>query len=741
MVIAAIDAAVRNGATADDDFRTLVSLVSGGREPSSSWADAVPEILIRGWAGNEQLRDMCLEAAARQWEHGDGIKKSVATALLTAAFPGDDKVAAWIAAELDQAPHPFLMAGRPPTWQNIAVNFRDHPVVVEAAVRWIPGQRFGDSEVSLLALVTRTDQTRDLLISRLRGASFPHWEAQSLLQGWSMQDAAVAEALRGFLDSRPAAQAAGIAHLIPQIIDDPGQAGATLLAMLRDPRVTRPDLVVRGFGQLTEPGDVAEIVAAAEPHLNGGLFDPLTELIEGFPQHPRVRELATAALDRRAAPVGAVAHAYAGDPEMRLLAARVLVPVSPPLRARIVSTLARRPLPDSATTALLEQFDIEWHGDVKLLAATAWARRIRHDQDAATRAVERLASLVQATGFDHDERRRAAFAALLVLGRADVLASPPGGNRTAEALRVPPDLLHRDVEFVRLVAEHWTTLTGLLGDQLPTRLSVSGEADTFWTAMCTVAAAYPDIQPDVLHAIDTNPHVAASIPALRFAAAARAGTGVLLDQLFAVIDAADGPSTSYGNLEQALFAADTIARQFAGSPDTAARLAERPLSWWHLGRVAALCRGWPGHRAVRDLYQQQQPRELTWAERELRYAMLPAGQLIAELQHDIGEMLQAGENQSFVVTGPLSARLRRDPDAARAFEDALDASTDPVMKAAIPSALALAGTLTQPAADWCTAEIERQGAIGNTDLGFDLRTATVRGVTVSLIDTLQGQAT
>ena len=114
--------------------------------------------------------------------------------------------------------------------------------------------------------------------------------------------------------------------------------------------------------------------------------------------------------------------------------------------------------------------------------------------------------------------------------------------------------------------------------------------------MCTVAAAYPDIQPDVLHAIDTNPHVAASIPALRFAAAARAGTGVLLDQLFTVIDAADGPSTSYGNLEQALFAADTIARQFAGSPHTAARLAERPLSWWHLGRVAALCRGWPGHR-------------------------------------------------------------------------------------------------------------------------------------------------
>ena len=203
MVIAAIDATVRNGATADDDFRTLVSLVSGGREPSSSWTDAVPEILIRGWAGNEQLRDMCLEAAARQWEHGDGIKKSVATALLTAAFPGDDKVAAWIAAELDQAPHPFLMAGRPPTWQNIAVNFRDHPVVVEAAVRWIPGQRFGDSEVSLLALVTRTDR-RGTCSSAVCGARRSRTgRPRACSKAGACQDAAVAEACAVSLTAVP----------------------------------------------------------------------------------------------------------------------------------------------------------------------------------------------------------------------------------------------------------------------------------------------------------------------------------------------------------------------------------------------------------------------------------------------------------------------------------------------------------------------------------------------------------
>ncbi len=61
-------------------------------------------------------------------------------------------------------------------------------------------------------------------------------------------------------------------------------------------------------------------------------------------------------------------------------------------------------------------------------------------------------------------------------------------------------------------------------------------------------------------------------------------------------------------------------------------------------------------------------------------------------------------------SGPLSARLRRDPEAVHAFEDGLDASTDPVMKAAIPSTLGMAGALTQPAADWCTAEIERQSA-------------------------------
>ena len=375
---------------------------------------------------------------------------------------------------------------------------------------------------------------------------------------------------------------------------------------------------------------------------------------------------------------------------------------------------------------------------MKVVAATAWARRIRHDQQAAALAVERLTSLIQATGPDHDERRRAAFAALLVLGRADVFTGLGQPSGSAELVRVPPDLLHRDIEFVRLVAEHWSTLTKMLGDQLPTRLSVSGDVGTFWTAMCTVAAAYPDIQPDVLRAIDTNPQVAASTQALRFTAAARAGTPALLNQLIAVIDAANGPSTSRGNLEQALFAADTIARQFAGSSDTAAQLAERPLSRWELGRVVALCRGWPDHAAVRDLYQLAPPGQPMWADRELRYALLPASQLIAEIRQDIGEIIETGEDQTFLVTGPLSARLRRDSEAVRAFEDNLDVSTDPVMKAAIPSALGIAGALTQSAADWCAAEIERQSASDITDLGFDLRTATVRGVAITLIDVLQG---
>ncbi|HXZ69897.1 MAG TPA: hypothetical protein VEH31_03365 [Streptosporangiaceae bacterium] len=101
-------------------------------------------------------------------------------------------------------------------------------------------------------------------------------------------------------------------------------------------------------------------------------------------------------------------------------------------------------------------------------------------------------------------------------------------------------------------------------------------------------------------------------------------------------------------------------------------------------------------------------------------------------------MIQAGDDQTFLVTGPLSVRLRRDPEPVRAFEDALDASTDPVMKAAIPSALGIAGALTQRAADWCAAEIERQYACDSIDLGFDMRTGTVRGVAITLTDVLQG---
>ena len=740
VVVAAIDAIVRRRATSNDDFRQLVSLISGDqRYPFSAWIDAVPQILKNGWVGNAELRDLCLEGARRQWEHGTGIKNSIATALLASAFPGDDQVAAWIANELDQAQHPFLMASQPQTWKNIASSFRDHPVVVQAAVRWIHEQRYRDSEVSLLALVSRTEQMRDLLISHIATAGFPHWEAASLLEGWGIQDTTVAAALRQFLDDRAPARASAIAHLVPQIVEDPGEARAMLMAMLRAPDVARPDFVVDGLAQLDEPGDVTEIIAAAEPYLTGGIADPLTALIIGFPQHPRIRDLAISALDQHNAPITAVAHAYADDPEMRLIAARCLTPVAPALRARVIAALGRRPPSDATTTSLLGHFDADQNGNVKLLAAAAWARRIRHEPETAAAAAERLTAVMTAGGLDHETRRRAAFGALLILGRAEIFTGLREQAGNAGPVRISPDLLHRDLEFVRLVAEHWNTLKELLGDQLPTRLSAYGHEDTFWTAMCTVATAYPDIRPDVLRAIDTSRHVAASAPAVRFTAAIRAGTPALLEQALGLVDVASGPSISRGNLELALLAADTIARQFAGDPDVPARLANPRLSRWDLGRVAALSRGWPDHPVIRALYQQQWPADQpTWADRELRYAMLPAGQLVAEFRSDVRGMIQTGDDQIFLVSGPLTARLRRDSEAASAFEDDVAAGTDPIMKAAIPSALAVAGALTPRTADWCTREIERQFATESPDLGFDLRAGTVRGVAVALSDVLQG---
>jgi hypothetical protein len=101
-------------------------LSGGWFRPSNGWIDAVPAILARGWAGHAGLRHMCPDGARRRREYGRGIRNSTATTLLSAAFPGDDQVAAWVAAELNDAEHPFLMAMHPQTWRNIADGLRDH---------------------------------------------------------------------------------------------------------------------------------------------------------------------------------------------------------------------------------------------------------------------------------------------------------------------------------------------------------------------------------------------------------------------------------------------------------------------------------------------------------------------------------------------------------------------------------------------------------------------------------------
>jgi hypothetical protein len=127
-----------------------------------------------------------------------------------------------------------------------------------------------------------------------------------------------------------------------------------------------------------------------------------------------------------------------------------------------------------------------------------------------------------------------------------------------------------------------------------------------------------------------------------------------------------------------------MARQVGGSPDTAARLTESRVSRWELVRTAALCRGWSDHPAVDGLYEQIRADEPIWADRELRYALLPVSELAAQFRRDIARMIEVGSDLSFLVAGPLSARLRRDPDAVRAFEETLTTGTDPIMKSCDP---------------------------------------------------------
>jgi hypothetical protein len=156
-------------------------------------------------------------------------------------------------------------------------------------------------------------------------------------------------------------------------------------------------------------------------------------------------------------------QAYGSDPEMRALLDSTMQVLQEDLRvefARAIEPLVRRGVP--AAVAIAAEFRHEPNGEARTIAARAYAR-------ARVRAGSEVQDLIEAlsadfTGFllESDQQHQAAVAALLELGRADLVAVQRGDGRPLR-LSTSSKSGH-NWEFVATVVEHWESLAAAVPD-------------------------------------------------------------------------------------------------------------------------------------------------------------------------------------------------------------------------------------------------------------------------------------
>jgi hypothetical protein len=493
---------------------------------------------------------------------------------------------------------------------------------------------------------------------------------------------------------------------------------------------------MRGFSQLRPLEREAEIVETAIERL-GEPTSLMRENYQGsviltFPNHEPVRNLALESLTSQVPPFAAVAEAYATDPEIRTKLGEMITPLSAGLRFQIVSELARSAGRDFALD-VLKDWDTEHNAEVKTQASIEFHSLLSTDEIAT--ALTHLDGMLPCYGPDHEERRQAAAAGLVVLKQLDRVVGrlESIGHEGRQVNIAVSDGLRRNRVFLNLLGKNWSYVKQALGANLSVLAPRIGP-DQMWKNLAVVAAEYPQLTWEVFEMAETDPELRRSANFLALVGRTEPKSERLARLCLAVIG---DNSRTYDWFDSVEAAAFLLAEQFAGESKVERQLVSSGEPHFiQTGVAMALSLGWAHNEVLRD-FAAETLRDPTMDAAHLyaKYAWLPCPKLAEVLESDL-PWAATNSHLADNLIRPVVARLHRDPDSVRVLSDALRATGNPSVKASFARLLALGSGLIAERDAWCRAELERQNSLMSPELGYDLLAKRTRAVTTCLFESL-----
>ncbi|MFA6922426.1 MAG: HEAT repeat domain-containing protein, partial [Gallionella sp.] len=431
------------------------------------WDKDIVEALAAGWAKDPQLMSGALERI-RGIGHPKSWAFKPAIGYLLRGCPGDDAVARMLADQLTQEQH-YPKLDIHEVYEALLAGFTKHPILVPAAEAWLDKNletHHSPLDVAVIAKLGGTLRCRQALLGRLRrGESLPAWIISTLLDMSGEDDPEVHAVLADYIsDEHRRSQAV---RWLPNITPEPKELGVILRNILRDAHVfdscSALELLVDKEGR-----DALDLWTLVESRLfndKDGHYWRLGHytLVKIWPEHPLIRKLVKETVYDEDTSISTLYQVYGNDPEIRPLLDSTMHVLHKDLRVelvRAIEPLVRRGVP--AAVAIAAQFKNEPNGEARTVAARASAYARYREGSKVQDLIEALCVDLTGLFLGHDQRQQAAAAALLELGRADLLALQQESGQLLK-FGTYSDLGH-NWDFIAAVVENWDSLAEVMPD-------------------------------------------------------------------------------------------------------------------------------------------------------------------------------------------------------------------------------------------------------------------------------------
>ncbi len=745
--------ALLDGTNTPSLVNSLLSLI---REVDYFWRPLVRTAILKHLPGNIIVRDSCLGAV----RHADARPPAAPTIdfddawyLLLEGYPQDERVVDALVEEL-QGPYPHF---RSVNWSVLARSFRGNPQLIEALDRWIESNpEYREPQIAGAALVGLTPIGKRALLRNL-DSNVPFWSAGALLDGWGMQDLEVREALTSKAGAaNPVASL--IAHYLPRIIEDADRCYERLLELLRDPSAHRTDLIISGLHQLRRIAGNAEVVNAVIARASEDTSWPNPSAMTGqtiidAANVPGVRELALAQLSNPDGAHAAVASAFGGDPVIRQRLLEMVTPL--PRRLRMITAGFLRDLrrADEEVTSICKDYAWDNDNEVSTATAIAYYRQRRLEGEVAAGEITSLRQTVRSYGPTHEERRQAAAAALIELGKARLLDEEYETIGDRVPVRVGlGNFQGPNRPLIKLILERWAELEqqfdGHVLERFSTRLGGTLEQQLAKTRdwVAPNADEYPEIALALLRFAEQATPVEIGSQLLQFLARHRPGSLLVRDRCLAALHRTDEWEETPRLWETA---ADILAVQFQEDDalwgELSAELVQQPRSG---GLIVALSRARPGDVALARIAAGRDAQLRVSLPAYVYFRLLCAtadgGTLVELLQANLPSVSPDSQRVYGLLYRPLIERLRRDETLTASLRTLAGQPGPRTLRvallsllASVPGALRTEELRTELREEMDAAEL---GDGARPTLVYDLQSGTLRPFVHVLLSTLERTA-